>query len=287
MGGVIYVDDSTASDYSHLLVALVMKGRKGKKQHSIQQTEAIVFFVVMCKSRGGREAAIPLFGGRAAKPPPVSFPVTTPALKELHVVASTRQLHHAGLDSFTTFRQLRNYRKMSDLADAPVDADVSMQDAPDLNAAIPTEEEIEKKFPNRPINTKETLPFHMLYTKLFKPLQNNNKTHVGLRGDKKLKPPNEQRRNIIEQFIARWRSEVGPDIFPAFRLILCDKDKDRNVYHLKENRIAGLLIKVVKINKDSDDGKALIDWCKPGQESAGNFALRCYGMLFPASLLSL
>lgn len=176
---------------------------------------------------------------------------------------------------------------MSDLInnprqDQPVDdVDVSMIDPDDLNPAVLTEEEIEKKFPNRPINKNETLPFHLLYTKLFEPLLANKKTRVGLRGNKSLKP-HELRRNIIDQFISRWRSEVGPDIFPAFRLILCDKDKDRNVYNLKEQRIGKLLVRVMKINKDSEDGNALIHWRQPGSnqflsKSAGDFALRCYG----------
>jgi len=96
--------------------------------------------------------------------------------------------------------------------------------------AVPTEAEIEAKFPNRPRNPNETLAFHTLYTKLFEPLLENKKkrTGVGLRGSRELKP-HEIRRKIIDTFIAKWRSEVGPDIFPAFRLILCDKDRDRNV----------------------------------------------------------
>jgi DNA ligase-4 len=99
------------------------------------------------------------------------------------------------------------------------------------NLDLPTEQELEKKFPNRPRNQNETFPFHILYTKLFEPLLANNKkkSGIGLRGTKDLKP-HEIRRNIIDEFISRWRSEVGPDIFPAFRLILCDKDRDRNVY---------------------------------------------------------
>lgn len=49
-------------------------------------------------------------------------------------------------------------------------------------------------------------------------------------------------------------------------------------YHLKEKTIGRLLVKVMKINKDSDDGYALVNWKHPGaSKSAGDFALRCYG----------
>lgn len=94
-----------------------------------------------------------------------------------------------------------------------------------------SEDEIATKFPNRPQNHSETLKFHELYLTLFDPLAENKKkkTGIGLRGRKDLKP-HEVRRQIIDNFIARWRNEVGNDIFPAFRLILCDKDRDRNVY---------------------------------------------------------
>lgn len=165
---------------------------------------------------------------------------------------------------------------MTDIKAPPEAADVP------TNATILTEAELEKKYPNRPRNTNETFPFHVLYTKLFEPLLDNiKKKGAGPRGNKTLKP-HEIRRNVIDQFISKWRSEVGPDIFPAFRLILSDKDKDRDVYGLKEQKIGKLLVKVMKINKDSEDGQALINWKQPGlrSASAGDFALRCYGTVY-------
>ena len=168
---------------------------------------------------------------------------------------------------------------------------------------IPTEAELEEWFPNRPRNKNETPPFHVLYTTLFEPLLDNRKkrTGVGLRGARVFKP-HEARRHVIDNFISRWRSEVGHDIFPAFRLILSNIDRDRNVfvdpgvppvtkltvcrsYNLKEQKIAKLLVKVLKINKDSDDGYALLHWKQPGfrVKSAGDFPLRCYGWFCPLS----
>lgn len=88
--------------------------------------------------------------------------------------------------------------------------------------------------------------------------------------------------------MARWRADVGPDFYPAMRLILPDKDRDRGVYGLKENTIGKLLVKVMKIDRNSEDGYALMHWKLPGQggggggrfgggsKSAGDFAGRCF-----------
>ena len=84
----------------------------------------------------------------------------------------------------------------------------------------------------------------------------------------------------MERFISRWRKEVGNDIYPAFRLIIPEKDRDRAIYGLKEKTIGKLLIKVMKINKDSEDGYNLLNWKQPGQNAtskmAGDFAGRCF-----------
>lgn len=95
--------------------------------------------------------------------------------------------------------------------------------------------------------------------------------------------PHEIRQNIIERFIARWRKEVGDDIHPAFRLIIPEKDRERGMYGLKEKTIGKLLIRVMKINKDSEDGFNLLNWKQPGQTAvsrmAGDFAGRCYEVI--------
>lgn len=53
-----------------------------------------------------------------------------------------------------------------------------------------------------------------------------------------------------------------------------------NSYNLKEQKIGKLLVKVMKIDRKSEDGSALIHWKNPRswQKNAGDFALRCYGM---------
>lgn len=146
-------------------------------------------------------------------------------------------------------------------------------------------------YPNRPSNHSDTLPFHDLFLTLFNPLNENKKKPTGPRiARKKQGPhgplnlsPHEIRQTIIERFISRWRKEVGDDIYPAFRLILPEKDRERTMYGLKEKTIGKLLIKVMKINKDSEDGYTLVNWKQPGQNAAsrmaGDFAGRCFEVI--------
>ncbi|MCJ1269275.1 DNA ligase (ATP) [Lobaria immixta] len=55
------------------------------------------------------------------------------------------------------------------------------------------------------------------------------------------------------------------------------------MYGLKEKTIGKLLIKVMKINKDSEDGYTLVNWKQPGQNAAsrmaGDFAGRCFEVI--------
>ncbi|KAK8209803.1 ATP dependent DNA ligase domain-containing protein [Phyllosticta capitalensis] len=151
-----------------------------------------------------------------------------------------------------------------------------------------SEAELYEKYPNRPHNHSKTLPFHELYLTLFNPL-NDNKKKPGSAAAKK-RPygpsnpaPHEVRANIIDRFISKWRSQVGNDIYPAFRLIVPEKDRDRAMYGLKEKAIGKLLVRVLQINKDSEDGFNLLNWKLPGLKAtaamAGDFAGRCYEVI--------
>lgn len=76
---------------------------------------------------------------------------------------------------------------------------------------------------------------------------------------------------------------MGDDIFPALRLILPDKDRDRAMYGMKEKVIGKLFVKIMKIDKNSEDGFNLLNWKLPGQTAAtrmaGDFAGRCYDVI--------
>jgi DNA ligase-4 len=77
-----------------------------------------------------------------------------------------------------------------------------------------------------PVNHSPLPPFHSLVSGLFRPLQYDlHSISVATR-----KPVNEVRNEIIRQFIKKWRANVGNDIYPAFRLILPDQDKERQMY---------------------------------------------------------
>lgn len=83
---------------------------------------------------------------------------------------------------------------------------------------------------------------------------------------------------------------MGDDFYPALRLILPDKDRDRGVYGLKENTVGKLLVKLMKIDKNSEDGYNLLHWKLPGQTTAsrlaGDFAGRCYEVLSKRPILT-
>lgn len=145
------------------------------------------------------------------------------------------------------------------------------------------------KWPNRPKNQHDTLPFRTLYQDLFDPLIANRKPLPGQKPRRKVGPnavnsqnPHAIRRAIIEQYISRWRKEVGNDFYPALRLILPDKDRDRAMYGLKEKVLARYIIRILKIDKNSDDGYNLLNFKQPGQGSAqrvGDFPGRVHEVL--------
>ncbi|KAK5118965.1 hypothetical protein LTR62_000176 [Meristemomyces frigidus] len=156
--------------------------------------------------------------------------------------------------------------------------------------SIETEQELNEKYPARPHNHSKTLPFHELYLTLFNPLNENKKKPTGpVIARKKIGPhglhssPHEVRKAIIERFISRWRKEVGNDIYPAFRLIVPEKDRDRGMYGIKEMTLGKLLVRVMKIDKNSEDGYNLLHWKLPGVKAssamAGDFAGRCYEVI--------
>ncbi|KAK3401244.1 DNA ligase 4 [Sordaria brevicollis] len=168
--------------------------------------------------------------------------------------------------------------------------------------------ELDEHFPNRPHNHSKTFPFSDLFRTLFNPLIDCKPSTTGgggagvggrpLRGPKPGRGGHftskvsyhEQRRHIIERFMSRWRSEVGNDFYPAMRLILPDKDRDRGVYGLKENSTGKLLVKVMKIDRNSEDGYNLMHWKLPGQSgisrSVGDFAGRCFEVVSKRAMRS-
>ncbi|KAF3770319.1 hypothetical protein M406DRAFT_33935 [Cryphonectria parasitica EP155] len=146
-------------------------------------------------------------------------------------------------------------------------------------------EEFDAQYPNRPHNHSPTLFFSELTTSLFNSLTNPPATgHAAkLRRPGTKTSDTEQRRHTIERFFSHWRNEVGDDVYPVMRLILPTQDRERGVFRLKEQTIAKLLIKLMKISSRSEDGHSLLNWKVPGKSAssrlAGDFAGRCFEAL--------
>ncbi|KAK6533597.1 DNA ligase (ATP) [Orbilia ellipsospora] len=167
-------------------------------------------------------------------------------------------------------------------------------DFTDTRRVTQEKEDEDAKYPNRPRNTKPSLLFSALYKELFNPLLANLKKPTGPKAKiyNQQKKPQEKRREIINRFISKWRKEVGNDIWPAFRLIMPDKDRERSVYGLKEKALGNILIKVLRISKDSDDAYNLMNWKQPRiagdnkAAGAGDFAARCHDAISKRALRS-
>ncbi|RMZ84822.1 hypothetical protein DV737_g1061, partial [Chaetothyriales sp. CBS 132003] len=150
------------------------------------------------------------------------------------------------------------------------------------------EKELDEQYPNRPRNHSPTLPFYTLLQDLFQPLIEEQKGKSGIGGFNRRRfgpdhvpmSKQERKRVIIERYISRWRSEVGDDFYPAFRLIVPDKDRERAMYGLKEKALGKHLIKIMKIDKNSADASKILHWKVPLEGSAsGDFPSRCYEVM--------
>jgi DNA ligase N terminus len=101
---------------------------------------------------------------------------------------------------------------------------------------------LDAEYPNRPKNASPSLQFRNLVCSLLEAmvdLQQKPRTQKGPQYS-----AHEARRDVINRFIQRWRNEVGPDIYPAFRLIMPGRDKDRPMYGLKEASLGKMLVVV-------------------------------------------
>ena len=121
-------------------------------------------------------------------------------------------------------------------------SDVEDEDSNVHSALLSRADLLDVEYPNRPRNTNPSLKFRDLVCSLFESmvdLQHKPRTRRGPQFS-----AHEARRNVIDRFIQRWRKDVGPDIYPAFRLIMPDRDKDRPMYGLKEASLGKMLVTV-------------------------------------------
>ncbi|KAI8899979.1 hypothetical protein BC833DRAFT_583557 [Globomyces pollinis-pini] len=68
--------------------------------------------------------------------------------------------------------------------------------------------------------------------------------------------------SILADIFQKWKDMVG-NLFPLVRLILPALDRDRSSIGLKELKLATIYIKVLGLDKNSHDAKALINWKDP------------------------
>ncbi|TAQ90236.1 hypothetical protein B7494_g1438 [Chlorociboria aeruginascens] len=173
--------------------------------------------------------------------------------------------------------------------DIPWDAEARIDDERQYLRGPLSVSEFRQKFPNRPVNKSKTLPFSALFINLFNPLNDNKKRPSGPLKDrgrshaKEKLTPHQTRERVIQDFLHKWRNEVGNDVYPALRLIIPEKDRDRAMYGLKEKAIGKLIVKLLNLHQGSDDGFNLLNWKLPARgpasHSAGDFAGRCYEAL--------
>ncbi|KAK9318464.1 ATP dependent DNA ligase domain-containing protein [Lipomyces starkeyi] len=132
---------------------------------------------------------------------------------------------------------------------------------------------------SRPQNTGPSPPFHTIITGLINPVLKASNKKTGFHGGPATNV-RVTRFKILSNYIQRWKQEVGNDIYPCFRLILPYKDKERQMYGLKEKAIARLLIKILGISPESEDANSMVNYKLPGQyKGAGDFAERCYEVI--------
>ncbi|GAA5850871.1 hypothetical protein JCM9279_006224 [Rhodotorula babjevae] len=85
---------------------------------------------------------------------------------------------------------------------------------------------------------------------------------------------NEKKGEVLQRFFERWRTEVGPDLYPVVRLMLPERDTRRRTYNLKEQKLAKALIAALDIPPHNSTALKLLNWKVPTAQDpgAGEFA---------------
>lgn len=134
-----------------------------------------------------------------------------------------------------------------------------------------------------PQNFGETLLFRELITNLLEPISIRSRTvPPSLSGASRstqdrtrvFKTSYGKRRfELVRRFVEKWRRQVGPNFYPALRLCLPHRDRDRPMYNVKEVSMAKYWIKLLGISPTSQDAQLLKHWKAPGQSrKVGDFA---------------
>ncbi|KAK9467852.1 ATP dependent DNA ligase domain-containing protein [Lipomyces arxii] len=153
--------------------------------------------------------------------------------------------------------------------------------APGPSESVDIDVDDEEVTISRPRNHGQSPPFHTIIIGFINPLiTSSGKSTYGTYNKFSKKTGRAARWSVLTGFIERWKKNVGNDIYPFFRLVLPDVDKERQMYGLKEKALARLIIKVLGISPESEDANAVINYRIPGQQKgAGDFAERCFEVI--------
>lgn len=120
-----------------------------------------------------------------------------------------------------------------------------------------------------PQNTAQSLPFSDLVGVFnildsYSTFANNNNWY----GDR--------RRKVISEFLDNWRDKVGPDVFPAARLLMPSLDVGRRI-QIMETSLAKMMCEIEGIPPKGQDYKDLHRWrlANVGEDPARDFAEFC------------
>lgn len=69
----------------------------------------------------------------------------------------------------------------------------------------------------------------------------------------------EQKRRCIDLFFQQWRGTVGNDIYPAMRLILPHRDRER-MYNIKDFYLGKRILELLKVPKGSPTTQKILKW---------------------------
>ncbi|GAA5858831.1 hypothetical protein JCM8547_005005 [Rhodosporidiobolus lusitaniae] len=86
---------------------------------------------------------------------------------------------------------------------------------------------------------------------------------------------------LLKEFVAKWRRNVGPDLYPVIRLLLPERDHRRRTYNLKEAKLAKAIITALGLPPKSDAARKLENWKTPTKDDpgAGEFATVAYEVI--------
>lgn len=111
-----------------------------------------------------------------------------------------------------------------------------------------------------------------LFDKLDKAFQKSNYYSNGR------KSVTEQKQRIIELFFNEWRATVGPNIYPALRLILPHKDRSR-IYNIKDYTLGRRILEILKIPKNSETTETIMKWKRSGNAKGARMSDICIDVI--------